>query len=196
MLSFRRNLISISSLDKFGFSYSFENNKVSLYQNSNVVGSGSLIDNLYILVLDEILEPLDLSNFEFYVECIQEKRTNIRKLGAKRDKDVLEIIHTNICVSNIFKSFKVEVELQLGKKIKVVKSDCSVLFFPLISIAATSVVNISAQINSILMLNGTNFKVWKEVVAIVLDCTDFDLVLRVEKPILTPDNLQEVKIEK
>ncbi|RDX71720.1 hypothetical protein CR513_48891, partial [Mucuna pruriens] len=30
------------------------------------------------------------------------------------------------------------------------------------------------------MLNGTNFKVWKEVV----------------KPILTPDNLQEVKIKK
>ncbi|RDX78557.1 hypothetical protein CR513_41151, partial [Mucuna pruriens] len=46
------------------------------------------------------------------------------------------------------------------------------------------------------MLNGTNFKVWKEVVAIVLGCTDFNLALRVKKPILTPDNLQEVKIEK
>ena len=47
--SFRRNLISSSSLDKFGFSCSFENNKVSLYQNSNVTGSGSLLDNLYML---------------------------------------------------------------------------------------------------------------------------------------------------
>nr|KYP31559.1 Retrovirus-related Pol polyprotein from transposon TNT 1-94 [Cajanus cajan] len=47
--SFRRNLISISSLDKFGFSCSFGNNKFRLYQNSNVVGSGSLIDNLYLL---------------------------------------------------------------------------------------------------------------------------------------------------
>ncbi|RDX85138.1 hypothetical protein CR513_33714, partial [Mucuna pruriens] len=46
------------------------------------------------------------------------------------------------------------------------------------------------------MLNGTNFKVWKKVVAIVLGCMDLDLVLRVEKPILAPDNLQEVKIEK
>jgi len=44
--SFQRNLISISSLDKFGFSFSFGNNKVSLYQNSNMVGSSSLIDNL------------------------------------------------------------------------------------------------------------------------------------------------------
>ena len=47
--SFRRNLISISSLDKFGFSCSFRNNKVSLYQNSNLIGSGSLIDNFYML---------------------------------------------------------------------------------------------------------------------------------------------------
>ncbi|RDX85755.1 hypothetical protein CR513_33017, partial [Mucuna pruriens] len=36
--SFRHNLISSSSFDK-----------ISLYQNSNVVGSGSLIDNLYML---------------------------------------------------------------------------------------------------------------------------------------------------
>jgi len=47
--SFRRNLFSISSLNKFGFSCSFGNNKVSLYQNSNLIGSGSLIDNLYML---------------------------------------------------------------------------------------------------------------------------------------------------
>ncbi|RDX71930.1 hypothetical protein CR513_48660, partial [Mucuna pruriens] len=55
-------------------------------------------------------------------------------------------------------------------------------FNVLFSILATSVVNISAQINNISMLNETNFKVWKEAV--------------VEKPILTLDNLQEVKIEK
>jgi len=49
VLSFRWNLIYISSLDKFGFSCSFGNNKVSLYQNSNLIGSDSLIDNLYML---------------------------------------------------------------------------------------------------------------------------------------------------
>ncbi|RDX86466.1 hypothetical protein CR513_32196, partial [Mucuna pruriens] len=187
--SFRRNLISISILDKFGFSCFFGNNKVSLYQNSNIVRSDSLIDNLYMLdvvsshneilqigsqgtkrkliensvilqhkclshiskqriqrlVSDEIIEPLDLSNFKVW-------KTNIRKLGAERAKDVLELIHTNICgpfptVSwngqqyfitfindyskcgylylvheksqslDIFKSFK-------AKKIKVVEFDC------------------------------------------------------------------------
>jgi len=110
------------------------------------------------LVSDEILEPLDLSDFEVCVECIKGKRTNITKLGAKRAKDILELVHTDICgpfptpswngqkyfISfiddysrygylylihkksqslEVFKSFKAEVELQLGKKIKVVKSD-------------------------------------------------------------------------
>jgi len=61
--SFRRNLISISSLDKFGFSYSFGNNKVSLYQNSNMVDSGSLIDNLCKLdVVSSYNEILQISS--------------------------------------------------------------------------------------------------------------------------------------
>ena len=86
------------------------------------------------------------------------KTTNKRKLGAERAKDVLELIHTDICgpfpivswnrqqyfitfiddysryrylyliheksqALDVFKSFKAEVELQLGKKIKAVKSD-------------------------------------------------------------------------
>jgi len=49
------------------------------------------------LVSDEILEPLDLSDFEVCVKCIKEKWTNIRKLGAERAKDILELVHTNIC---------------------------------------------------------------------------------------------------
>lgn len=32
------------------------------------------------------------------------------------------------------------------------------------------------------MLNGTNFKVWKEHVMIVLGCMDLDLALRIEQP--------------
>ena len=49
------------------------------------------------LVLDEILDPLDLSDFEVCVECIKGKRTNIWKLGTERAKDVLELMHTDIC---------------------------------------------------------------------------------------------------
>ena len=47
--SLRRNLVSVSVLDKFGYSCSFGNNSFSLMLNSNVVGSGTLIDNLYMV---------------------------------------------------------------------------------------------------------------------------------------------------
>jgi len=178
------------------------NNKVSLYQNSNLIGSDYLNDNLYMvdivssyneilqtssrgtkrklnedsttlwhkrlghiskqriqrLVSDGILEPLDLTDLQVCIECIKGKRTNKRKLGAERASNVLELIHIDICGPfptasrngqwyfitfiddyfrysylylihdksqslDVFKSFKAEVELQLGKKIKVVKSD-------------------------------------------------------------------------
>ncbi|RDY05859.1 hypothetical protein CR513_10246, partial [Mucuna pruriens] len=56
-------------------------------------------------------------------------------------------------------------------------------------VATTSVVNVSAQINSILMLNETNFKTRKKVVQIVLNCMDLGLMLQVEDLIPTMDNL-------
>ena len=46
---FRRNLISVSSLGKSGYYCSFGNNKFDLYQNSNLVSTGSLVDSLYML---------------------------------------------------------------------------------------------------------------------------------------------------
>ncbi|CAL1397367.1 unnamed protein product [Linum trigynum] len=201
--SFRQNLISVPCLDKSGYSCSFGDNKFSLSQNSVLIGTGPLIDNLYMLdvisshneilqtssrgtkqkfnensaalwhkrlghiskqriqrlVSDGILEPLDLADFEVCIECIKGKRTNIKKLGANRAQDVLELIHTDICGPfptaswnghkyfitfiddysrygylflineksqslDVFKSFKAQVELQLGKKIKAVRSDC------------------------------------------------------------------------
>jgi len=48
-------------------------------------------------MVDEILEPLDLKNFQVCIECIKGKRTNERNLSAERAKDVLELIHTYIC---------------------------------------------------------------------------------------------------
>ena len=52
----------LASLNKFGFSCSFGNNKVSLCQNSNMVDFGSLIDNLYMLhVVSSYNEILQMS---------------------------------------------------------------------------------------------------------------------------------------
>ncbi|KAF1894733.1 hypothetical protein Lal_00021026 [Lupinus albus] len=63
-------------------------------------------------------------------------------------------------------------------------------------VSFSSAANISAQINNIPLLNGTNFKIWKEAIEIILGHMDLDLTLRLEKPISTLDNLDEVKIEK
>ena len=105
-----------------------------------------------------ILNELDTSSNEICVECIKGKQTNKRKLGATRAKEVLELIHTDICgpfptpswngqqyfitfiddysrygylyliheksqALDVFKTFKAEVENQLGKTIKQVRSD-------------------------------------------------------------------------
>ena len=57
------------------------------------------ISNQHIqrLVSEGILDPLDLSNFQVYIECIKGKQTNIRKYDVDRCDDVLELIHTDIC---------------------------------------------------------------------------------------------------
>ena len=49
--SFRRNLVSVSYLDKLGYLCSFGNNVFRLSFNSDIVGSGSLLlnDNLHLL---------------------------------------------------------------------------------------------------------------------------------------------------
>ena len=176
---------------------------VSLYLNSNVIGTSSLTDKLYKLnikatngnetlhssdygikqklinenssmlwhkrlghisnqriqrlVSEGILDPLDFSDFQVCIECIKGKQTNMRKKDANRCSDVLELIHTDLCGPfptpwngqqyfitfiddysrygylyliheksqslDVFKNFKAEVENQLSKKIKAVRSD-------------------------------------------------------------------------
>ena len=46
---------------------------------------------------DGILDPLDFMDFNTCVNCIKEKQTNVRRLGANTTLDVLELIHTDIC---------------------------------------------------------------------------------------------------
>ena len=57
-------------------------------------------------------------------------------------------------------------------------------------------VNLSTQVNGIPMLNGSNFKIWKENVEIVLSYMELDLALRMERPTSTSENLNEDNIEK
>ena len=52
--------------------------------------------------------------------------------------------------------------------------------------------SISANVNNIPVLNGTNFKIWKEHVIIVLECMDLDYALREDRlPDLTSTSTAE-----
>ena len=54
--------------------------------------------------------------------------------------------------------------------------------------------SISTNVNNIPVLNGTNFKKWKEHVIIVLGCMDLDFALREDRPAdLTGANTVEQK---
>jgi len=50
-------------------------------------------------VSEDILDSLDFSDLNVCVECIKEKLTKPKRLGANRSSGVLELIHTNICES-------------------------------------------------------------------------------------------------
>ncbi|KAJ4728701.1 Retrovirus-related Pol polyprotein from transposon TNT 1-94 [Melia azedarach] len=49
------------------------------------------------LVSDEILDPLDFTDFDICVNCIKGKQTNKGRFEANRTLDVLELIYTDIC---------------------------------------------------------------------------------------------------
>jgi GAG-pre-integrase domain len=74
--SFRRNLISISALDKLGFSCSFGDGKFGLYRHSNMVASVflSVMDNLY--ALDTIAS---------YKETLNNETRNVRQKLTHQD---------------------------------------------------------------------------------------------------------------
>ncbi|KAL3498928.1 hypothetical protein ACH5RR_041660 [Cinchona calisaya] len=59
------------------------------------------IQRIKRLVDDGVLSTLDFTNFETCVACIKGKQTNMSKKGAKRSSELLKIIHTDICCSNM-----------------------------------------------------------------------------------------------
>ncbi|RDX84839.1 hypothetical protein CR513_34050, partial [Mucuna pruriens] len=107
VLSFRHNLISISTLDKFGFSCSFGNNKVSLYQNSNVIDFGYLINNLYML-------DVVTSHNKILKTSSQDICGHFPTTSWNRQQYFITFID----------NYSRYVKLQLGKKIKFIKFDC------------------------------------------------------------------------
>lgn len=59
--SFSRNLISVSKLVQYGFSFMFDKKNFSLLKNKSVVGGGILINGLFQIDLDSTFEHNCLS---------------------------------------------------------------------------------------------------------------------------------------
>ena len=55
------------------------------------------MQRIKILVNDGVLNTLDFTNFDTCVDCIKEKQINKSKKGAKKNTNILEIIHLDIC---------------------------------------------------------------------------------------------------
>lgn len=49
------------------------------------------------LLSDRILDSIDLTNFDVFVECVKGKLIKTKIFGAYRATNVLELIHTDIC---------------------------------------------------------------------------------------------------
>ena len=194
-----RNIISVSCLDKKGFSFLIKDNSCSIYLNEMFYGSAQLINGLYILNLDTpiynintkrfksndlnptylwhcrlghinenrisklhkdgFLDSFDFESYEVCESCLLGKMTKAPfSRHSERASDLLGLIHTDVCgpISSLarggfhyfitftddfsrygyvylmkhksesfekFKEFKNEVQNQLGKSIKALRSD-------------------------------------------------------------------------
>jgi len=121
--SFRRNLISVSYLDKSGYSCSFGNSEFSLSFNSNIVGTGSLLtyDNLYLL--DTVTTYNETFNTESHgtkrkIDNTQSGALWHKRLGHISKNRVERLVSNGILKSIDFTNFDVCVECIKGKQTK------------------------------------------------------------------------------
>ena len=120
--SFRRNLVSISILDKFGYTCSFGNNKFSLFQNSNLVGTGSLsyVDNLYMLdTVASYHETLQLSTQGVKRKLTDENSSSLwhKRLGHISKRRIERLVSDGVLDSLDFADFEICTNCIKGKQI-------------------------------------------------------------------------------
>ena len=118
--SFRRNFVSISILDKFGYTCSFGNNKFSPFQNSNLVGTGSLsyVDNLYMLdTVASYHETLQLSTQGVKRKLTDENSSSLwhKRLGHISKRRIERLVSYGILDSLDFADFEICTNYIKGK---------------------------------------------------------------------------------
>ena len=118
--SFRWNLVSVSILDKFGYTCSFGNN-ISLFQNSNLVGTGSLsyVDNLYMLdTVASYHETLQLSTQGVKRKLTDENSSSLwyKRLGHISKRRIERLVSDGILDSLDFADFEICTNYIKGKQ--------------------------------------------------------------------------------
>ena len=114
-------MVSIYVLDKFGYSCSFGNNKFSLFQNSNLVGTGSLsyVDNLYMLdTIASYHETLQLSTQGVKRKLTNENSSSLwhKRLGHISQRRIERLVSNGILDSLDFPDFEICTNCIKGKQ--------------------------------------------------------------------------------
>ncbi|KAK2979288.1 hypothetical protein RJ640_013252 [Escallonia rubra] len=99
--SMTRNLISVSRLDAYGYSFKFENKDFSLFLYSRVIGSGLLEGNLCKLLLNaSFTESLKTMNVNDVVAktCGTPQQNGV---AERRNRTLMDIVRSMICQSTL-----------------------------------------------------------------------------------------------
>ena len=111
-------MISIPCLNKFNHSCAFGNGKLSLFQYSNIIGTGSLVDNLYKLDLHalKIIQTLHASSYGIKHKLLNENssmlwhkcvghisKQRIQRLVSEGILNFLDFSYFEICIECIKK---------------------------------------------------------------------------------------------
>ena len=123
--SFKRNLVYVSRLDKSSYSCSFGNGKVSLFQYSNMIGTGSLVDDLYKLDINvsHINESLHASNCGTKRKLTDENPSMLwhRRLEHISKQRMKRLVLEGILYSLDFVNFKMCIDCIKGKQTNIKK---------------------------------------------------------------------------
>ncbi|KAK3019178.1 hypothetical protein RJ639_004727 [Escallonia herrerae] len=99
--SMTRNLISVSRLDAYGYSFKFKNKGFSLFLYSRVIGSGLLEGNLYKLLLNaSFTESLKTMNVSDVVAktCGTPQQNGV---AERRNRTLMDMVRSMICQSTL-----------------------------------------------------------------------------------------------
>ncbi|KAK3010223.1 hypothetical protein RJ639_011862 [Escallonia herrerae] len=99
--SMTRNLISVSKLDAYGYSFKFENKGFSIFLYARVIGSGLLEGNLYKLLLNaSFTESLKIMNVNDVVAktCGTPQQNGV---AEQRNRTLMDMVRSMICQSTL-----------------------------------------------------------------------------------------------